>query len=70
MSYVLESSKHPENYLLFKHGSSPRVVNLSSAPKALNRSSTISKSLKEAYGSWKVCSLEDMIGTVGIIGRY
>ena len=47
MRYVLESEKYPGNYLVFKHGSPPHVVDLKSAqkfdnvPKALNRISTI-----------------------------
>ena len=51
MRYVLESEKYPGNYLVFKHGSPPHVVDLKSAqkfdnvPKALNRISTIPKNL-------------------------
>ena len=62
MRYVLESEKYPGNYLVFKHGSPPHVVDLKSAqkfdnvPKALNRISTIPKNLS-IYAPWKVTSV-------------
>lgn len=69
MRYVLESEKYPGNYLVFKHGSPPHVVDLKSAqkfdnvPKALNRISTIPKNLS-IYAPWKVTSVDERVGFV------
>lgn len=69
MRYVLESEKYPGNYLVFKHGSPPHVVDLKSAqkfdnvPKALNRISTIPKNLS-IYAPWKVISVDERVGFV------
>lgn len=69
MSYVLESEQQPGKYLLFRHGSSPTVVDLNRAQKfsdvskAFNRTLTIPKTLNQ-LGPWKVVSVEDKVGVI------